>query len=160
MDVSIKTTRWSPSASQLRWILNLWPPLLMTGIKVLSIADDFQFVKAKMSMRWYNRNYVGVHFGGSLYAMTDPFYMLMLMRNLGSAYYVWDESAEIKFVRPGKGNVYAEFLLNDNIISDIKSRASSGEKTIVSFDVDIKNKNGELVSRVIKNVYVRLKKHK
>ena len=42
----------------------------------------------KLSLR--NQNYVGSHFGGGLFSMTDPFYMLMLMNVLGSEYLVWD----------------------------------------------------------------------
>ncbi len=64
-------------------------------------------------MRPWNRNYVGSHFGGSLFAMTDPFWMLLALHALGSDYIVWDQAGEIAFARPGRGTVAAEFHLDD-----------------------------------------------
>lgn len=159
MNKSIYRLRWSLSAWQLKWLLNCWPPLWFTGIRVLSIRDDFCYVRVQMSMRWYNRNFVGTHFGGSLYAMTDPFYMLMLVMILGKDYYVWDQSAEIQFIKPAREKVTAEFELTDEAIAETKKQAKNGEKTIASFVVDVKTGKGETVSRVHKRVYVRLKKH-
>ena len=40
-------------------------------------------IDVEMKLRWWNANYVGTHFGGSLFAMTDAFYMLMVMAKLG-----------------------------------------------------------------------------
>ena len=67
----------------LRWLLNFYPPYLGAGVKVRYISSDFREVRVSMGLKWYNRNYVRTQFGGSLYSMTDPFYMLMLMENLG-----------------------------------------------------------------------------
>jgi acyl-coenzyme A thioesterase PaaI-like protein len=110
-----------------------------------------------MKMRWYNRNYVGTHFGGSLYAMVDPFYMLMLIQILGKDYVVWDKSAHIKFVKPGKGTVTADFQLDRSTIDDIVARTADGEKYLRDLVVPIKDEAGELVARVVKTLYVRRK---
>src|SRR3546814_13956082 len=83
-------------ASRLRLLMNLWPPFAFTGIRVQHIADDFSAVRVALHQRWYNRNYVGSHFGGSLFAMTDPFFMMMLLHQLGSNYIVWDKAAQIE----------------------------------------------------------------
>ena len=80
-----------------------------------------------MKRRFYNRNYVGTHFGGSLYAMTDPFYMLMLIQILGPGYIVWDKSASIKFVKPGRGSVTADFHVTNEFVEEIKSKTAMGE---------------------------------
>ena len=80
----------SPAA--LRLLFNTYPPYLMTGICVRQIARDWRRVVVSMGLHWYNRNYFGTHFGASLYAMTDPFYVIMLSRNIGSEYVVWDRS--------------------------------------------------------------------
>ncbi len=73
------------SARTLRFAMNLWPPFVGAGIRVRHIAPDFRSVTVDMRLRWTNRNYVGTHFGGSLYAMVDPFLMVMLLHNLGGA---------------------------------------------------------------------------
>ena len=93
-------------ARLLRWVMTLYPPYLGAGISVQHMSADFRHVKVRMGLGWYNRNYVGTQFGGSLYSMVDPFYMLMLMENLGRDYIVWDKAASIDFVSPGKGPVY------------------------------------------------------
>jgi hypothetical protein len=83
-----------------RWI-SLWPPLLGAGIRVKPIAADMKAVDIEMKLRFWNANYVSTHFGGSLFAMTDPFYMLMVMANLGRNYIVWDKAASIRYRKPG-----------------------------------------------------------
>ena len=87
----------------LKLLLNIYPPYLGAGIRVVQISGDFREVIVAMKLRWYNRNYVGTHFGGSLSAMTDPFFMLMLLNILGNDYIVWDQAARIQFLRPGRG---------------------------------------------------------
>ena len=74
----------------LRWGMNLWPPFLGAGIRVRHIAPDWSEVRVELRQGLLNRNYVGTHYGGSLFSMTDPFYALMLMHLLGSRYLVWD----------------------------------------------------------------------
>ena len=81
--------------------INLWPPILGAGIRV-KWGPGNKAVDVEMKLRFWNRNYVGTHYGGSLYSMTDPFYMLMLMNNLGRDYIVWDKAASIRFRKPGK----------------------------------------------------------
>jgi acyl-coenzyme A thioesterase PaaI-like protein len=97
----------------LRRILNIYGPYLGSGIRVDSISEDWKQTRVSMAQHWYNRNVVGVHFGGSLYAMVDPHLMLMLMKLLGTGYLVWDKSAAIEFVRPGKGRVFAACEISD-----------------------------------------------
>ena len=79
----------------LRHIFNAWPPFLLGGIHVTEMARDWSFARVELRMRPWNRNYVGTHFGGSLFAMTDPFWMILAKERLGRDYYVWDKAAEI-----------------------------------------------------------------
>jgi hypothetical protein len=108
-----------------------------------------------MKLRWYNRNYVGTHFGGSLAAMTDPFYMLMLIHILGNEYTVWDKTSTIDFIAPGRGTVTARFRLNDDQIAEIKNETAEGKAYFPALSVDIVNESGEVVAHVKKKLYVR-----
>jgi hypothetical protein len=110
-----------------------------------------------MKMRWYNRNYVKTHFGGSLYAMTDPFFMLMLIHILGKEFVVWDKAAHIDFIKPSQGKVTARFLITEEQIEDILKNTSAGQKYFPEFSVDIENEAGEKVARVVKTLYIRKK---
>jgi len=141
----------------LKFGMNLWPPFLGAGIKVRHIRADYREVVVSMKLRWYNRNYVGTHFGGSLAAMTDPFYMLMLIHILGNEYTVWDKTSTIDFIAPGRGTVTARFRLNDDQIADIKNETADGNAYFPELSVDIVNESDEVVARVNKKLYVRKK---
>lgn len=142
----------------MKWVLNLWPPFLFSGIRIVYLSSDFREAKVELRMRPWNKNAVGAHFGGSLYSMTDPFYMLMLMPQLGDQYYVWDKKAEIEYVKPGKGVVFAEFHINEAMVDDIITHTAGGEKYLPEYSVLVKDKDGELVARLNRQLYVRKKK--
>src|ERR1700756_186261 len=139
-----------------RWV-NLWPPFLGAGIRVQRIAPDMKSVDVEMKLRWWNANYVGTHFGGSLFAMTDAFYMLMLMANLGGDYIVWDKAASIRYRKPGKGKVHAEFRLTDAQLDDIREKVKSLPKYEPAFSVEIRDEQGTVIAEVEKLLHVRKK---
>jgi len=141
----------------LRFGMNLWPPFLGAGIRVRHIAADWSEVIVDLRHGLMNRNYVGTHYGGSLFSMTDPFYALMLMHLLGDRYLVWDQAASIEFVAPGRGTVSAVFRLTKEEVEAIRAQAASGEKVLPEFDVEVRDADNALVARVHKTLYVRLK---
>ncbi len=137
---------------------NVWGPFLGAGIRITKVSPSFKSVEVQMKLTPFNRNYVGTHFGGSLYSMVDPFYMIMLMHNLGPDYVVWDKAATIRFIKPGKGLVKAEFHLNDAELTDIRAAVEASGKVDWPFFVKITNSSGETVAEVDKTVYVRKKR--
>jgi len=137
-------------------VINFWPPFLSSAIHV-SWGSDLRSVDVELRLRFWNRNYVGTHYGGSLYSMTDPFYMLMLMEHLGQDYIVWDKAATIRFRKHGKGTVRAEFRLSQQMLDDIRSRLSTTEKYEPTFNVQVKDEAGEVVADMEKVIYIRRK---
>nr|MBO2510555.1 tetrameric acyl-CoA thioesterase [Gammaproteobacteria bacterium] len=149
--------RLARKARLLRWAINLYPPYLGAGVRVRRISPDFRHVRVRMGLSWYNRNYVGTQFGGSLYSMTDPFFMLMLMHLLGRDYIVWDKAASIDFIAPGRGPVYADFRIDDELLAEIRVRTANGDKYLPELHAEVRDGEGTLVARVHKTLYVRLK---
>ncbi|WP_079230144.1 DUF4442 domain-containing protein [Pseudomonas putida] len=149
--------RLARRARMLRWLLNFYPPYIGAGIRIQHISPDMRSVKVRMKLTRWNRNYVGTQFGGSLYSMVDPFYMLLLIEQLGREYIVWDKAASIDFIAPGKSTVYAEFHVDDALLDEIRRQTASGKKYLPRVQVDIRDEAGELVARVDKTLYVRLK---
>jgi acyl-coenzyme A thioesterase PaaI-like protein len=145
-------------ATKLRWWINLWPPNLAAGIRVLRLDADYRHARVRLGRYWFNRNYVGTHFGGSLFAMTDPWWMIMMLRNLGPDYIVWDKSAAIDFVKAVREPVYAEFVLDAATVDAVRAVADREGKALHWFQVDVKTADGTLVARVRKQVHVRRKR--
>src|SRR3546814_2161826 len=131
------------SASTLRRVLNVWPPFLFAGIRVRTISDDYRHARVELRQRWYSRNFVGTHFGGSLFAMTDPFWMIMTMQALGDGYIVWDKAATIEFVKPGRGTVVAEFRLDDTVLEQIRAATAGGAKHLHWSETPIRAAGGD-----------------
>jgi len=141
----------------LRRMLNLWPPFLGAGIRVKRLQQDWREIDVEMKLRFWNRNYVGTHYGGSLYSMTDPFYMVMLIENLGPDYIVWDKAATIRFRKPGRGTMHARFRLSQQQIDDIRQSLSTQAKIEPTFVVEVTDENGTLVAEVEKVLHIRKK---
>ncbi len=141
----------------LKFMLNIYPPYWGTGIIVKYISPDFKEIIVEMKLSWYNHNYVKTHFGGSLYSMADPFFMLMLIQILGKGYVVWDQSANIDFVKPGIGTVTARFLITDDNIKTILKNTENGKKYHHKLEAQIKDEKDESVASVTKILYIRKK---
>jgi len=144
----------------MKFFLNIYPPYLGTGISVKKISPDFKEVVVQMKMHWYNRNYMKTHFGGSLYAMTDPFYMLMLIQILGKDYIVWDKSAQIEFIKPGVNTVTARFVIEDEQVEKTIQNTADGKKYYLELLVNVENENGKTAAKVSKVLYIRKKADK
>ena len=141
----------------MRTFLNIWPPFLGAGIRVRRLASDWTEIDVEMKLRWWNRNYVGTHYGGSLYSMADPFFMLMLIENLGKDYIVWDKSASIRFKKPGRGTVSASFRLFSEQVQEIKQALNTQEKIERAFTVEVKDESGSVIAVIEKLLHVRRK---
>ena len=145
----------SKNPAHLRRLVNLWPPFLGAGIRMVHIAPDMKAIDVEMKLRFWNANYVGTHFGGSLFAMTDPFYMLMLMANLGRNYIVWDKAASIRYRQPGRGKVRAEFRLTDAQLDEIREKLKTVPKYEPVFAVQVKDAQDTVIAEVEKVLHVR-----
>lgn len=143
--------------STLLKLIRFWPPFLGGGIKVKSFNEDYTELTVQMKLRFWNKNYVGTHFGGSLYSMTDPFYMLLLLHSLGKEYIVWDKSASIRYKKPARSTVFAEFKLTPEQIDAIKKELTLVPKTESEFVIEIKDDVGDVVAEVKKILHINKK---
>ena len=143
----------------MRMLINLWPPFLGAGIRVRRLSPDWTEIDVEMKLHWWNRNYVGTHYGGSLYSMADPFFMIMLIQNLGKDYIVWDKSASIRFKKPGRGTVSASFRLSQEQIREIKQALNTHENEKIErvFTVEVKDESGSVVAQIEKLLHIRRK---
>lgn len=151
-------SKFAFGATGLRRLFNLWPPFRAAGIRVTHLAPDFTSATVELRMRLLNRNYVGTHFGGSLFAMTDPFWMVLMMHRLGTEYVVWDKQGTVRFVKPARGTVTAKFVLPEERVEEARRMTANGAKFEPVFHVDIVDARGEVVAWVEKTLHIRRKR--
>ncbi len=141
-----------------RFVFNHFPAYRGSGGRVVYVSADHKEVKIKLPLNWRTRNYVGTIYGGSIYASIDPIYMLMLMKILGKGYTVWDKAAKIRFRKPGRETLYADFRLDDAEIDEIK-RLTETERSIDRiYLVELKDKHGAVHAEIEKTLYIAKKK--
>lgn len=146
-----------PTSRRLLTYMRFYPPLLGAGIRITRVSDDLREVVVEMKLHWWNANYVRTHYGGSLYSMADPFYMVMLIENLGRDYIVWDKAATIRFRKPGRGTVRAEFRLTQEQIDSLRAQVDAQGKIEPTFTVQVRDETGEVVAEVEKLLHIRRK---
>ena len=136
---------------------NFFPAYRGTGARVVYISDDYRRIRVKIPLSWRTRNYVGTIYGGSMYAGIDPIYMLMLIKILGREYVVWDKAAKIRFKRPGKETLFAEFLLTDDEIDEIKKLLETEKSIDRVYNIELVDKNGKAHALIEKTLYISRK---
>lgn len=92
--------------------------------------------------------------------MVDPFFMLLLMGGLPAKdYVIWDKAATIRFRRPGRSNVYAEFPIPADRMKAMRNEvaAAGGKKDFTFHTVVRSTETDEVIAEVEKVIYVRAK---
>lgn len=146
--------------TKLKLLLNfLFPPYIGAGVKMEEISEDWRYARIAMKLRWYNRNALNTHFGGNLFSMADPHYILLLMNILGKEYVIWDKSTNIDFVRPGKGKVTVEFKISDQMLEDIYRNTEGGEKYLPTYELEILDESQNVVCKLQKTLYIKKRKN-
>ena len=153
-----KTGRMRITPRRLAVGMSLWIPNLFSGIRVRGFSADWTQAAVELHVNVFTRNYVKTAFGGSMQAMTDPYFFMLVMHQLGRDYVVWDTRGEIEFLKPGRGVLTARFHVPAERVADIRERAVGGAKVLEWFETEITDGAGEVVARVRREVYVREKK--
>ena len=150
MAESLKTRLW-------RWAFNLFPAYRGTGGRVTYIAADWREIRVKLPLSWRTRNYVSTIYGGSMYGVVDPMYMVMLIKLLGPDYVVWDKAATIRFKRPGRSTLYARFTIGEEEIRTIRGELEREPSVDRVYQVELKDKEGVVHATVDKTIYIQRK---
>ena len=126
--------------------------------KVISVEPNYMRVEIRIPLSYKNKNYVGTIFGGSLFAATDPIYMVQLIQIMGRDYVVWDKSSSVKFKRPASTDAYAVFEFTPDEIEQMKSEVAEKKEIDLIKPVYLKSKDGKVFCEIEKTMYVADKK--
>jgi hypothetical protein len=141
-----------------RVAFNFFPAYRGTGARITYIAGDWREIRIRLPLSLRTRNYVGTIFGGSMYGAVDPIYMVMLIRNLGPEYVVWDKSASIRFRRPGRTTLYASFAIDQAELDAIRAALETERSVDRNYAVDLVDREGVVHAQVEKVIHVRRKR--
>lgn len=136
-------------------LFSMYPPFVGAGIRVLSISPDSRRLRVRLAARPWTSNLFGTQFGGSIYAMTDPFYGYLLQRNLGDEFICWDKSATVRFKKPGVGPLTAAFELSEEVLGRVREAVARERRHDEAFLVHVRDAKGDVVAEVEKVVAVR-----
>lgn len=132
--------------------MRLFPPIRNSGIRVESISDDWRTWTFRLPLNRRTRNYVGTHYGGTLYSAADPHYMLAWMHILGDGFVVWDKAASVRFRKPGRGTLRASFTIDAAEIEEIRAMRP-GEKQDRHYTFEWTDTDGDIVASIEKTIY-------
>jgi acyl-coenzyme A thioesterase PaaI-like protein len=142
----------------LRYAFNFHPAYRGSGGRVKFIAHDFREIRVRIPLSWRTRNYVGTIFGGSMFAAVDPMYMIMLMKNLGEGFVVWDKSASVRFRKPGRSDLNARFVVTQEQLDSIRDEVSPGRSAERSWEIELVDEEGNVCASVEKRIHISLKR--
>ena len=137
--------------------MNLAPCIRASGGRVVALSDDFTRLRVKLKLSWLTRNLVGTIYGGSMYSAIDPFYMLMLIRILGRDYIVWDKGATIRFKRPARETLFADFHINEEMLAQVRDEVERRGETTFNWPIALESASGVVHAEFEKTLYVAKK---
>lgn len=130
-----------------------------TGL-VYFVSNDLLTIKIKIPLSYKNSNYVGTMFGGAMSSATDPIYMIQLIQILGDDYVVWDKSASIQFKRPGNKTLFANFIITNKFLNQIKNDIKQYNEKDYSLKVNLTDRDGKTTyAEVERVIYIASKTH-
>lgn len=147
--------KWLEFFLGFKYAINLYSPFIGSGIRVINYDKENHQIDVRLKMNFFNRGYMGTHFGGSIYSMCDPFYVYLLIKRLGNLYMIWDKHAEIDYIKQNKESVFAKFEVTDSDIENIKFLLTKQRKTNYTFSTNIVDSQGGIIASVKKNIYIR-----
>jgi hypothetical protein len=112
-------------------------------------------VELRLKLRWWNRNYIGTMFGGSIYSMCDPIHMVILIEQLGPGYIVRDKGAEIRFLKKCTTSATARFEIGSKAVAEIWNCPDEVQER--KFTVQVKDEVGDVIAEVTKVLHIRRK---
>ena len=139
---------------RLRTLMNWYPMYFGTGGRILFWAADSRELHLRLRLSAWTYNIVGTIFGGSMFSAADPFYMVLLKRNLGDGFVVWDKSAHIRFRKPGRKALYTKYLLDNELLEDIRRDVAAKGETERTFRIEWLDADGVLHAEIERICYV------
>lgn len=147
--------RLSATPDRLRRSMNIWPPLLFSGVKMTHISPDWSKARIVLNLRWWNANMHGAAFGGTLYAMTDVMFGTLVARYLGSDYEAWTRTGTFQYISPGRAGAYLDVEITPELAEWMKKTVAQDGYCNVPYTSIVRNRDGSIVGIGQQDLHVR-----
>lgn len=143
---------WRPAL--LKSGFNWFPAWRATGARVVEVSHDLRRIVVALPLNRGTRNAVGTIFGGSLFAATDGLHPTLLALHLGRDYIVWDKAGAVRYRKPGRETLYAEFSVDDAEIAEVRQTVADRGECERTYVVELKDREGVVHTEVERTVYI------
>ncbi len=100
---------------------------------------------------------MGTLCGGNMYSAVDGVYLVMLIKNLGNDYLVWDKAATIRYKKPAKGTLFSEFRLTEGELQEIKHEVARQGKVDREYLIQLVDESDTVYAEVTKTIHIKQK---
>ena len=142
----------------IKFVLNIFPPLLFNRIVLKEIAKDFMEMKVVLRRALFNMNFHKTIFGGSIFSACDPYFPTMyyhIFSNKGRKLIIWLKSAEIQYLKPADSTLKLHFKITEDEIQLAEKILNEKGKYEVWHTVEAINKKGVVCAKAKMQVYLR-----
>ncbi|WP_230976301.1 PaaI family thioesterase [Pseudothauera nasutitermitis] len=146
-------------AALLRLGFNFYPSYRATGGRVIHVSADLRTIRVMLRHSWRTVNPAGALFGGALYAATDPMFAMLLALQLGDGVVIWDKAGHIRYRRPGRSHLYADFHVDADTVEAVRRDLAAHGETERVFRVELRDGQGRVHVELEKTVYCATKAH-
>jgi len=150
---------WILSERKGWWILNFFPPLFFSRIRVVRIEPGFRGCTVRVARSLLTRNLHGTTFGGTIFSAADPYYAVMywqVLARLGYRVQAWLRRASIEYHRPAATALTLEFRLSDDEIAAAVAALDGQGRFRKRHVIEALDRDGRVCATVETEVYLRL----
>ena len=147
----------------IKFILNVFPPLLFNRIVLKEISDDFMQMKVVLRIALFNINFHKTIFGGSIFSACDPYFPTMyyhIFASKGRELIIWLKSAKIQYLKPADSTLRLHFKITKKDIQLAENTLNEKGKFEIWHTVEAINKKGVVCAKANIQVYLRDDKKK
>ena len=148
------------SESTIKWLMRLYPPMLLQRIWVQKIYKGFKGAEIKINRSLFTLNFGKAIFGGTIFSATDPFYAILfgqILKHKGYNITVWLKSAGIRYLKPGRSDLYYCIAITDEMINEVELELNTKGVFVKTYPIEVYCKSGELCAVAKNEIYIRKK---
>jgi len=142
----------------LKFVLNIFPPLLFNRIVLKEISNDFLEMKVIVRRTLFNMNFHKTIFGGSIFSACDPYFPTMyyhIFANKNRKLIIWLKSAEIQYLKPADSSLKLHFQITEEDVMQVERNLNEKGKYEIWHTVEAINKKEDICARAKMLVYLR-----